>query len=218
MPQSLSNGDIVKVQVYSGQSFQTAVNRLVWRCKNKVGLGITDQKLADLMSGDIAALYKAWMSLQQRYDGLRVQIIRPIPWEYVTSTVDAGVGAIAGSSAPPQAAVDLQLRTGVTGKTNRGRVYLPFWSSTLVNSNGELTAAGVTKAQAFGTYLVGPITYNDGVGNSIDIELVIDSKGSPTSIPPIAAHVTPVNNTIAITKFATQRRRSAINKADQTGP
>jgi len=217
MPTQLHNDDIVKVQVYCSQGEQQAINRLMFRAKNLVGI-ITDKTVVDLMAAVYAPVYKAWMGTLQFYRGLRFQVVRPIPADYVTSVLNAGAGALAGPALPAQTALCVQLKTGVTGRFNRGRTYLPFWDSSL-NTGGASapTNAGLALAIDWTDITTIPQTYADGVGNSITLELIIDSKGR-VDPPVVAPHITVVNDYKLDANWATQRRRSRINRPDQFGP
>jgi len=217
MTVQLVNEDILKVQVYTSQGNQQAINRFMFRCNNRVGT-ITDQTVVDLMSPFFAAFYKTWMGPLQIFRGIRLQVVRPIPSDYVTSVIDAGNGDLAGPALPSQVALCVQFRTGVTGKFNRGRTYLPFWDSTL-NSGGEATptAGAFALVDPFMIALLSNQTWADGIGNHILTQLIIDSQGRTTP-PVVAPHITPVVGYKIDRQWATQRRRSRINRPDQMGP
>lgn len=211
-------GDICKLTIYSRSVQQVAVNRLMLRCKAIAGVSVSDQLCANLFYDDIKALYKVWMSATSEILGTRFQIVRPIDHPHVRSTGALTVGTAPGTALPPQNAVDLRLKTPNTGKTNRGRQYLPFWDDSFLLAGGFLTAPGVTAAANYASYIVGPLVIPDGLGNHAEFELIIDSKGSgdiPQTIPP---HVTVVTGVEVVTSFATQRRRSNINRNDSFGP
>lgn len=157
------------------------------------------------------------MSATSEIEGVRAQIIRPITQPHVSSPFGIQIGTAPGTALPPQVAVDLQLRTANVGKMNRGRQYLPFWDDSYLLAGGFLTAAGVTAAANWLTFLLGPIVYGAGLDTQ-SFELVIDSKGSAVTVPPTPPHVTVVTSGSVVTQFATQRRRSAINKGDSFGP
>jgi len=210
--------DICKLTIYSRQVNQVAVNRLMLRCTAVAGVGVTDQLCADTFFTDVAALYKEWMSATAEILGCRFQIMRPTLHPHVRSTGGLVVGVAPGTAISPQTAVDLQLKTLNVGKMNRGRQYLPFWDDTFLLAGGFLTAGGVTKAANYGTYLLGPLVIPDGLGNHCEFEVVIDSKGSTHTVPPTPAHVTAVTSVAVVREFATQRRRSAINRSDSFGP
>lgn len=219
MPRRILDGDICKLTLYSSVVKQQAVNRLIFRAKAKVGLGMLDTEAAAQFSDDISSIFRLWMPAEASFDGVRFQVIRPLPTNYVVSRAGSGVGLAAGKCLPPQDAVCLQLLTDSVGKTNRGRIYLPMWDNTFLLVGGYLDNVGTTKAANFGTYLMGPLAYTDlGGTNGNTFELIIDSKGSTKAVPPILPHVTVVTGAKVDTSFATQRRRSNINRADTFGP
>lgn len=217
MPQQINDGDIVKALVYCRAGQQVSVNRLIFRAFAKTGVGITLEDFASNFKGDVASLYKVWMSATSEIEGVRAQVIRPVLGPHVSTPFGIVVGTAPGSALPPQVAVDMQLKTANVGKMNRGRQYLPFWDDSFLLAGGFLTVAGVTAASNYLSFLLGPIVYGAGVDTQ-RFELVIDSKGSIKTVPPTPPHVNVVTSGTIIRNFATQRRRSAINKGDSFGP
>ena len=219
MPTTIAIGDICKLSIYCRQVAQVSINRLMLRCTSIAGGSVTDQLCADELFADAAALYKEWMSATAEILGTRFQVKRlAVTHPHVASTGALVPGVAPGTALPPQAAVEIKLKTATIGKMNRGRQYLPFWDDSFLLAGGFLTNVGVTKAANWANYLVAPIVVADGLGNHAQFELIIDSKGSIHTVPPTPPHVTVVTGASVVSKFATQRRRSAINKSDSFGP
>lgn len=214
----LANGDIVSLKLFCKCENQQAITRLKFRATNKVGISITDQEACDQLSSFFGTLMVDWMSANASYLGAQFQIERLTRRPYVTSTIGTAAGAVLANTLPAQASGLVKWKTALTGKTERGRAYLPFLSETYLSINNTVSAAGLVKLDAFAAAYVVTGTYNDGFGNSIQLQPIVDSRGSPTSVPPIPAHSSDVTGYQVSNKFATQRRRSQINKADTFGP
>lgn len=217
MPQQINDGDIIKAQIFCRAGKQVSVNRLIFRAFAKTGLGITLESFAADFKADAGALYKVWMSATSEVEGVRAQIIRPVLGPHVSTPFGLIIGTAPGTSLPGQVAVDLQLKTANVGKMNRGRQYLPFWDDSFLLAGGFLTNAGVTAAANYATFILGPLVYGAG-GDTQRFELVIDSKGSAVTVPPTPPHVNVVTEANVKVEFATQRRRSQINRGDSFGP
>jgi len=214
----LTNGDIVRLDLYCKCETQQSITRLKYRVLNTVGLGITDQDACDQLSAVAGALLKDWMSPNAAYLGCRFQIERLVKRPYVSSIVGAGSGAVVGLTLPSQASGLIKWKTALTGRTERGRSYLPFLSDVYLGGTNSVDAAGLVKLDNFAQFYAIAITLNDGMGNSNQFQGIIDSKGSPSHVPPIPAHASDVTGYQVVKRFATQRRRSNINKSDTFGP
>lgn len=102
-------------------------------------------------------------------------------------------GILVGPNPPPQVAFLFQKRSGLAGRTNRGRMYVPAASEAEIDSGGTLSSALITNAQ--------------GGANNFLADL------AASSIPMVILHTNPAETPTAVSaltlspKVATQRRR-----------
>lgn len=111
----------------------------------------------------------------------------------VGRVVETWVGGGSASVASPQVAALVSKRTGLGGRRNRGRLYLPGVVETSVDGGGYLTGTFATDlATAVGNWL----------DETVDVEMpMVLLHGSAPSDP------TPITSLVLSPKVATQRRR-----------
>lgn len=209
MPNVLLN-DKVQARFYCNQQNQQAINVINFRVKAVTGANQTDAAIADLLSTTFAPSYKDWMTGAQFYEGLRFQVMGPIKLPYVASVSGAGAGVGLGTNLPSQVAVDVRLKSATFGRRAQGRMYLPFWNTTFLTQPGYLANTGVTKAANLATILLGDINLVNAGGDITTLRAQIWSKKFNQFYD--------IDNAQVITAFATQRRRSNINRPDAIGP
>lgn len=211
MAQQLLLNDIVEVKFFcSAGGIQNGINVLHYKVSGVPVPGVTDSDAAAALSTQAAPLYKAYLPTGTRYEGVRLQIVRPGLFPAAVSVAGAGVGLIAQDRLPSQVAFLLSLRTGVAGRSGRGRVYLPFWPETYNSSTGRPEAVAVTAATNWSNAMIANLTVTVGAFSCV-LSPVIMSK--------VGALATPIVTTVLIRQeWATQRRRSQINRPDVLGP
>lgn len=210
MAHQLVVGEKVLCKFYCNQQNQQAINSVTMAVTGTVGAGLTDAAAVDLLSTTFGPAYKAWMSGAQFYEGMRLQVTTVPKYPYVKSIDGAGAGAGVGTNLPSQVAVCVQLHSATFGRRAQGRVYLPFWTTTDLSQPGYLANTGATKAANWATLMIGPITVSNVGGDSVTFRPQIFSKKFGMYFDII--------NAVVDTSFATQRRRSNINRPDAIGP
>lgn len=97
------------------------------------------------------------------------------------------VGDRAGGVAPPQVAMLITKNTGLGGRRNRGRMFIPFPSEADIEANGRVESSALTVLQGVATAL--EATANGGVGrNNGDLVLLHDrAPTTPTTIVGLVA-------------------------------
>lgn len=210
MPQTLATGNIIELKVFNNLGSQNAINVCHFRVSATGGSSLTDETVATSLAAGVAPLYKAWMPSTALHLGIRLQIIQPLPVPIaITNTSQAGVGARAADAMSPQTAIVVTKRTALAGRQYRGRVYYPFWAEDQNDANGRPTAGGLVLADNANNYLftnksivVGP--------NSVNLVPVVYRRINSTGTDIVAF--------VSRDRWATQRRRSQINKADSFFP
>lgn len=194
----LAVGDLLEVVAYSKYVDQLGLNVLHFKVTATAG-GITLEDLPDKVYADWSPYYQALIAAGASFAGIGVRRLSP-----GTKTIQhfsTGAAAPGEAAAPPMAGQVTGLitfLTGAAGKSNYGRAYIPFPSSTLMdNGTGKPDDEYVDN-------LVDLMNLWDGYsatigGNTIVFEQRIVSAASP------AGKV--INQWIAQQKWATQRRR-----------
>lgn len=206
----IAANDILEVKGFNKDATQQAVNVWHYFVSGITGASLTDQQVCTALSAQVAPLYKALQSVGSSYLGLRLQRIRPgtVP-AAVISTSGTGAGTAAGGPLPSMASILLSKRTNLAGRANRGRLYLPFISDLFLSGTATVTAGGVTAATNWSNAMFATITVTIG-GDAVTLQPVINNRDPAGTV---------FMTSVAIRdNFATQRRRSLINKGDSFGP
>lgn len=210
MPQTVAAGNIIELKIFNQQGAQVSVNVCHFQVASTGGASLSDLVLANSLGTGVAPLYKAWMPSTALHLGVRVQIIQPLPVPvYQRSTSNAGVGARAADGLAPQLAIVTTKRTALAGRQFRGRIYYPFFAEDQSSAVGEPTAGAITLADAASAYL---FTNKNIVVGADSVQL------TPIVYRRITGSGTVITDFKANSKFATQRRRSLVNKPDNFGP
>jgi len=162
---SFAVGDIVEARVYCTVLTQTSINVRHYVCTAKAGTGCTDQELADVLSTAFAAPYKALMSASSSYRGVGIHRLLPAPPGLETfSIIGQGIGTVAGDLLPKQTAGLITLRSLFSGKSFRGRVYIPFPGETDNGANSAPIGGYVTRLGTLATEFM--TVRNPGAGGN----------------------------------------------------
>jgi len=168
---------------------------------------ISEQVAADELSAIMSDFIKDCMSSDASYRGLTLQKIDPPPAsDRFISTQGQGPGAAASPVMSTQTAGVISLRTGIAGRRNRGRTYVPFPSEGANEANGKPNATYLVDLGALGTQLAGVQVIAPGGGNSCNLVPQVYSR-TFDSFRTISSY-------LVRTEWGTQRRRSQINRGD----
>lgn len=205
MATALSLNQVVQTNHVSSFASQFAQLVRHWLVTAVGAPAATDDDFINSLDVTVANAMKNVLGSTARYEGAKVQIIRPIPFPAVIYIVNAGAGAIVGDMMSPQTAGLVRLRSAFGGKANRGRFYTPFPSENSNGPGGGPTAAMVTSMAALGNNFIAPFSVNVG-GRTATLTPVIFHR--------VAGTTTPIINHQVQSVWATQRRRSFVNRAD----
>jgi len=202
----LQSGDVVRVAIFCKMASQVSVNVRYWRAGPSVGSSATDQDFAEHLDAAIAPNYKPCLNNNAEYLGVKAQVISPFPKAIVETNANQGVGTGGASAMSTQTAGLVKLLTADAGRNGRGRIYIPFPSEEDNEPNGRPGAA----------YLAAL----DTVGNDFITTYTVDpTMADPTLLTPVLWSVSTLTHKFLTGKalrqdWATQRRRSQINKSD----
>lgn len=202
MAHEVALDEVIEMRFMARFGAQAGIMIRHYQVKTLVGTTTNVQDVADAVDAAVALLIRALMSVATEYVATGAKrIIGAITDEFLT-VVNAGVGDVAGDPCPPQVAGLISLRTGFAGRTNRGRAFMYFVPESACTA-GKPTAGYVTDLQALGDALVAPVTATgSGPGDSAGLFPVVLHRGTLT--------VTDLDNAVARTSFATQRRRGFL--------
>lgn len=193
-------GDVYKLAVVGafglGQEF---VNTFHYRCED-AGAGDFPSDLA--LSWQLTALPNYLDLLMD--SSLVVQIeVRQVTGSPLASNdlVINETGANSGEQLPPQVCPLVSWRTGLIGRRNRGRSYLPAPPENIQDA-GALTTGFLESIQTFADSC--KLLTGGGFG---DWQLVIYGKANPDAEPPLDENIVPVTTALVRRDLATQRRR-----------
>lgn len=201
---TIVTGNILECVFYCRYTSQTAANVRHYACVSHTGIGIDQLSIMETISGAIGLRMRDCISQNAQYYGMKATIIIPVGQAPLVTEEGRAVGNISGDVLPPQTAGLLTLRTGLIGRSARGRMYIPFPAEPdnilgAVPSTAYVLAANILAAQVLlARSIVAP--------NGGTLEPCIWSRKTGTRVLLLSA--------TARDKWATQRRRSLINRGD----
>lgn len=208
MAAALAIGDIIEVTFLQRFGAQTGAMVYHLRVDNIANGAVEDQDVANSMSSLFAPLIKACMGSTAEYVKTRAQVISPVRRPAVQSTLQAGAGSILGDMLPPQCAGLIKLAGEIANRHGRGRKYVPFPAESESAAGGVPSAFYITALDALKDELIDDHQVAaGGVGPGIaDLDPIIwnRSLGSYQN----------VTGGASVQAWATQRRRSFVNRAD----
>lgn len=160
--------------------------------------GATAPSLAAQVVTDFTAASRPWVTAtsgtQWTFGGCKLYVMRGGDLLYGESLTNL-VGTLTISTPPSNCAVLVKKQSGVSGRRNRGRMYLPLFNlaTSNVDSLGQITPGSVTSRQASWTAF----------------HVAVTASGMPPYILHNTSEIAPRQCTgfLVDSKIATQRRR-----------
>lgn len=203
-------GDYFRYTVYNRwDSKQNMLNILVYKVLSITGAGADEPALAAGVSGQLATLYKGILASSCAYDGLKQNKVLLSPTVPTVSRAGAGVGTKVTDSLPPQT-VPLIKWAPVAGAPARtyGLTYLPCGAEGDSAATGAPTAGAVTAYNTMAASLLLLPAVACGVGTTCNLVLQIRHR-----VGGLVTYFDAASGACR-DRWATQRRRSGINKSD----
>jgi len=205
--ENLAISDTVRIVVYCRDENQEALNVSYGLITSITAGPISYQLAADTLSQYFADAYKPVLSVNARYQGLSLQRLLPLPQtDPFNSTVGAGVGTVTGDTLPSQTSGVISLRTGLAGRSFRGRKYIPFPGEASNDATGFPTAAYKANLATLAGLYTGINGFIVDTPTAFNLEATIFSL--------VNGAFYPVESNVIRSQWGTQRRRSQINKGD----
>jgi len=207
MATPLQLADRVQLTVICNTGGQYSANVINYEVTAINGGGISDTDALAVLEPAVASFWGALLSDNAFYMATKLQITFPILRPHRYNNTSATPGSVAGDVLPSQVAGLIKLTTNRAGKSYRGRCYIPFPSEADNTAAGNPSAGYKTNLQALADTFFDVLSPNDGAGNGVDLLPIIYSRELDVS--------TPVEERLAETNWATQRRRAARNTGDR---
>jgi hypothetical protein len=208
MSVNMAAGDIVKFSVWCTDGNQAAVNTFYYAINASAGSGCSDLEAAHEFEILMAPLYKVNLNNNAIFNGVQCQILRAgnkfIAQQSIALT---GAGTGGAVSLPRQCAGLISWKTDKAGQKNRGRTYLPFFSSSSDVGDGSMNAGTQTNVLAVATTALAIGTLGTG-GNTSHFALSL-KHGAPKNVQPLADPI--INGTVK-PQWATQRKRGFFGR------
>lgn len=197
--------EIWRLRIASYTPSQAAINVVHYKVTSLLG-AVTDNYMIDQFNTLVGPLYAAILSDDARYRGVSLQRAFPAPPTRAIADVDGDTaGVVAGEILPGQIAGIVSVGTAFAGKSQRGRIYLPFPSETDNELPGLPTDTYVAAAQALANAIFVPISKAPTPGvNEITLTPVVFHRANSTSDA--------ITTKLAKKLWATQRRRGSYGR------
>ena len=205
MPNAI--GDIWQMRIVCVCGKQTSFNVRHYAAFNQTGVGANQDQVAVALGVNLGITVRACISDVATYNGIDVKKIFPgdatAPTAY---TLTAGDGANTSPPLPLQVSGLISFYTGLAGRKQRGRVYIPFPP---VAANQEPNGPTPAYVAALGTL-------RDALSNTV---LAGNAPDTTTLVPILWHRKTNTYNT-ALTwlpraAFATQRKRGDYGRENK---
>jgi len=197
------------VRTAEGQNQQ---NRTFWRCDIVSGGGITLTEAADKFGQDFSDLFVPIIPTTHQYMGCKLRRYIPLVdrTQLVNSIVGAGAGDLTDNPLPSQVCGLVSRRASSAPPRHRGRFYVPSTSEVFNDTTGDPTSAYISALADLNLYLRTSVN-QVGAGGSCTFAPHIVHLNPDTGAF-VASY--PVDSCLTRSRWATQRRRSEINRPD----
>lgn len=205
-------GDFWKVRFAHTLNTQVAFNVWHFVTAAETGAGVTPQKVADQMDSLWGPAIKPLMTNAANYKGCGVQLIRGgVAFEEVYAALESGIGTGGTNPLPQQVAGLVKLMTGIAGRANRGRKFIPFPDESM-NSGADIqgpTAGYLLNVSNLMSNFI-PFVVAGGAGDTTTLEPTTRTREG-VSYPRVTLY-----NVRAY--WSQQRRRSLLQGPDAVFP
>jgi len=204
MTQALTVNDIVKVQLWSHDAEQAAVNTFHFKVTAVGGLIATLEDMLASIDSAVSTLYKAILNQNATFDGILGQIVFPPPlMVHAVNVTGAGGGGGGAQGAARQVSGLIRWGTPLAGPGGRGRNYLPFTAADDSDGIGKPTAAYQASAAAFAVAMSSFTAVSAG-GRTATVAFGLKKRNSGIINLVTSGNVEP--------KWATQKRRGSFGR------
>lgn len=203
-------GDVIQAKFACYGNSQVGLNIRHWVVSSETAGPPDPGEVAGDLSGAMAPKYKALISSTVVFSGVGVQKIWPLPVSVETAYVfDDGAGTAGATLLNSQASGLIKLTTGLAGRKNRGRVYVPFPAAGDDALTGVPITSYVTRLNTLANAFLATYTVTSTIvpGNIWVLSPVLWHRSTHT--------FTPLVSYVSRLGWATQRRRGFFAAANR---
>lgn len=170
---------------------------------------IADNILTALVSGAGWTTLAGFIATTTRLSAIWLRDMRAKDQPFVKSVGTGALGTSAGTTLPNEVAAVITLQTALTGRANRGRMYIPGMASNALGAGNVIAAAAVTALQTWAGSNVGNAYNAQGLPMAIGhFHRLAYTTPKGTQIPERQAGTVPVTQLVVRDNhWDTQRRR-----------
>ncbi len=213
MATALQLGDIIALRAWTVLGDQAAVNTYNYEVITVTGGAVTDQDVvSDFDTLKASPFYTSLCPPGVDYKGCQLYFMKRSPFlpGPVFSITGAGPGVVGVNPLPRNTAPILKYSTGVRGPIGRGRLFLPFASTTYMDSNGKPTAGFDTLVNSFASALLNPYGITVGASSvALVWSLLHRIVGPPKSVATVR-----IIQALAADKFGQLHKRGDYGRAN----
>lgn len=214
MATALDPGDLLRVRTWCAAGDQAAVNTLYYTVAAVSGGVTTDQNVADQLDAWFGPVYKPLLANTAEYRGVQVQLVKTPVRAAVNAFAEAGAGTGGAVGMPRQVASLVKFLTPNAGRQYRGRLYIPFPSTSGGAGDGLPSSAYLVNLANLSALLASISTIDNSLttptGYVTVAQVIVHSVPKGGTPPPPAPSVV-INWEIAEV-WATQRRRGSFGR------
>lgn len=169
-------GDIFLVNGRTSINAQLGEFGCHFKVTSFTGASVTIQEIGNAYATDFDAALPNLLGVPVRVENPYAALIEPADGTVLVSAFGVSAhpaGTSGPNTIPTQVAAVLKKTTVRSGVRYRGRMYLPFLCTVLINANGELNAAGLAAIRAFILTMYPAVRTVVGAGGTADVKPVL---------------------------------------------
>lgn len=195
---TVNPADSLRVSIFCRIQNQVAVNVRGYQLDAFAPVDVDGETVADAFYSHFSASYIAVMSSLADFYGVSVMFAaNTVNPQVANSTIPPSDGLVDEDPLPTQTCGLISLTTGFTGRSNRGRIYLPFPAESNNNASGLPDDPYVTGLLAIRDKLIETVT----AGPSSFVPVLLNAQNLPNRR---------ITGGRVRNRWATQRRRGAF--------
>lgn len=202
----LQLGDVLRFTSVCRFNEQNGLNVWFARVEDLTDNGATLEECAEQVAAQWGLFVRGVMSDQADYQGLFLERIGPNPTDKYLELFENGPGTRLGDALSSQTAGLIKLTTGLPGRGFRGRKYFPFPSESDSTTEAQPGAVYINNISLIGAWFAAPKIIDGGGTNDVTIRFGLWKTAGQLFAPFVGF--------VARRNWATQRRRSQINRGD----
>lgn len=206
MATNVEVGDILQVTMVTEYKGQRANNVRHYRVMGIDGIQpASDVAFVQEFIARVKTEFIAGVDSEATFKRTRVQIISPLRKAYYDQDVAGGGGSAISDGLPPQCAGLIRFLGQIANRSGRGRMYVPYPTRGDMSAESRPTPAYLTILDELAAKLMESITITVGITETTFAPVLYNRDTDAYQL---------ITSYRVIDAFASQRRRSFVNRAD----